>query len=156
MNLYLVKFWPFYQPSYTFPIVQRVGSKSEPFENEAEYLEFLSNDLRSKYLWVDHQDLQVVANIYQMKIHILTVGVEGMEEPKARWTHLDPDRRLEAFKEIDSNLVGDMWLLHKDSTHFDLIIKKTVFWLRKMASSINLNRKMKKMILLVLDIWVGL
>ena len=41
VNLYLVKFWPFYQSSYTFPIVQRVGSKSEPFENEAEYLEFL-------------------------------------------------------------------------------------------------------------------
>ena len=49
VNQYLVKFWPFYQPSYTFPIVQRVGSKSEPFENEAEYLDFLSNDPRSKY-----------------------------------------------------------------------------------------------------------
>ena len=104
--------------------MQRVGSGTRPFQNEAEYLNFLSNDTDSKLLWVDHQDWQVIANVYQMKIHILTDGVQGMEEPKARWTHLDPDNRLESFKNIDVNIYGDMWVLHEDSMHFDLIIRK--------------------------------
>ena len=84
INKSLVKFWPFYQYSYTFPMVLRVGSGTRPFQTEAEYMNFLANDPDSKLLWVDHQDWQVIANVYQMKIHILTVGVQDTEKQKAR------------------------------------------------------------------------
>ena len=79
----------------------------------------------------------------------LTAGVEGMKEPRARWTHMDPDRRLEAFKEINSNLVGDMWLLHEDSTHFDMIIKKDSILAKKdgIFNKSEADSKRKKKIL---------
>ena len=98
-----------------------VGSKSVTFENETEYIEFLKNDPRSGLLWMDHQGLQIVANAYQMNIHIFTVTVKG----EGRWTHLVPDKRLEAFNKKEKNiLVDDMWLIHQDEVHFDLIIHK--------------------------------
>ena len=77
VNEYLVDNWPFFKDSYTFPHTQIVGSKQTTFKNEQEYLDFLRNDSTSRLLWVDHQDLQIVANMYQMKIHVLTVGIHG-------------------------------------------------------------------------------
>ena len=62
-----------------------------PFEDETQFLEFLKHDPRYGKLWMDHPDLQVICNMYQIKVHILTTNVRGMEEPRARWTHLDPD-----------------------------------------------------------------
>ena len=100
---------------------EMVGLKLTTFQNEREYTEFLRNNPESGKLWMDHQGLQIVANAYQMKIHILTIGIESMEEPKARWTHLVPDERLERF---NNKLVDDLWMIHEDGVHFDLIIKK--------------------------------
>ena len=83
------------------------GLKSVSFQDENEYTEFLRNHPDSGKLWMDHQGLQIIANAYQMKIHILTIGVEAMEEPKARWTHLVPDKRLELFKKNEPNCLVD-------------------------------------------------
>ena len=88
-------------------------------------MKFLKKDPRSGKLWADHHDLQIVANVYGIRIHILTVGIVSRNGPKARWTHLDPDGRLGSFDANASKMYGgDMWILHQDSTHFDLIIKK--------------------------------
>ena len=72
---------------------------------------------------MDHGDLQAVSNSYQISIHILTTNVAGMEEPKARWTHLTPDERMKSFSKIPAGL-PDMWLFHVDDHHFDLIVEK--------------------------------
>ena len=72
---------------------------------------------------MDHGDLQAVSNYYQISIHILTTNVAGMKEPRARWTHLSPDQRLKSFSTVPVGL-PDMWLMHLDSTHFDLIVEK--------------------------------
>ena len=122
-NKYLVDFWPFFQPYFIFPHCQSVGSEILTFNDETEYISFLRDDPRSAWLWMDHGDLQAVANMYQISIHILTTGVEGMEEPKARWTHLVPDNRLRSFNTIQIDLL-DMWMIHEDDSHFDLIIPK--------------------------------
>ena len=123
INEYLVRFWPFFQPYFKFPYVVSVGLGTEPFETEESFLEFLKTDAKSGLMWMDHSGLQVVSNIYQISIHILTTGVAGMDEPKARWTHLEPDERLSAFSTVQKGL-PDMYLMHVDETHFDLIIRK--------------------------------
>ena len=46
-----------------------------------------------------------------------------MPEPKARWTHLTPDDRLKLFSTVPKGL-PDIWLMHVDNTHFDLIVEK--------------------------------
>ena len=100
-----------------------VGLRAEPFPDEESFLKFLKTNNESGLMWMDHQGLQVVANMYQISVHILTTGVLGMKEPRARWTHIVPDDRLSSFSTIHKGL-PDMWLMHVDETHFDLLIRK--------------------------------
>ena len=87
-NANVVKFWPFFKPVYKFPLNVTAGSETIPIANEDEYLDFLQNDPRSGWLWMDHPDIQVVCKMYQINVHILTTNVMGMTEPRDRWTHL--------------------------------------------------------------------
>ena len=80
MIQYLADSPPFFRSSYIWPHKQNFGAESKTFYDEDEFLDFLRNDPRSGTLWMDHQGLQIVANAYQMKGHILTVGVQGMQE----------------------------------------------------------------------------
>ena len=122
-NEYIVSFWPFFKDFYSFPMSQKVGSKNRTFKTEEEYLKFLKTDKKAALLWMDHPDLQAVCNQYQINIHILTTDVVGIKEPRARWTHMVPDSRLIGFSKIKPGL-PDMWLVHVDEIHFDLIIPK--------------------------------
>merc|ERR1712240_287187 len=49
--------------------------------------------------------------------------VKNVKGSKARWTHLEPDARMKTHSPIKQEL-PDVWMLHVDNTHFDLIIKK--------------------------------
>ena len=123
INEFTVLNWEIVKDHITFPHTQVAGSEKIKFETEKEYLEFLKNNEKSGWLWMDHLDLQSVANYYQINIHILTTNIAGMEEPAARWTHLSPDMRLKGSRNIPADL-PDMWLFHVDSIHFDLIVRK--------------------------------
>ena len=113
LNIYLTDNWPSFQPYFTFPRSQMAGFESVPFPNEEEYLKFLKNDPRAGKLWADHHDLQIVANAYGIKVHILTVGVVSKDGPKARWTHLDPDGKLGSLDGNASKMHGGIWLLQR-------------------------------------------
>jgi hypothetical protein len=85
INEYFVKFWPFFQPFFEFPIDVKVGFDIEPFADEESFLEFLKTGKKSGLILMDHHGWQVVANMYQISIHILTTRIQSMEEPKVRW-----------------------------------------------------------------------
>ena len=124
VNEYTVKFWPFFQEYFQFPIEVKVGSRTMKYDNEQEFLDFLKSDQKSGYMWMEHQGWQVVANMYNIKINILTLlptGVRGV--PAARWTYIIPDERLRRFSTIHSGL-PDMWIMHNDETHYDLLVHK--------------------------------
>ena len=123
INDYKVKHWEYFKDSMVFPHRQTVGNEEVIFENEIEYLEFLKKDSKSGRLWMDHADLQAMSNYYQIVIHILTTSVENMVEPRARWTHLEPDPDMKNFSPVPQGL-PDMWLMHVDNIHFDLIVHK--------------------------------
>ena len=53
--------------------------------------------------------------------NILTTNVRDIKEPGARWTHLKPDVKMKQYSPVPSGL-PDMWLLHTDNIHFDLIV----------------------------------
>ena len=104
-------------------MIQTAGGEQLPFKSKEEYLDFLLNDPRSAWLWMEHYDMQALSNMYQVPVHTLTTGVQGMEEPKARWTHITPDERLRDFSERVGEL-PDLYLMHQDENHFDLIVHK--------------------------------
>ena len=78
--------------------------------------------------------------MYQISVHILTTNIEGMEEPQARWTHLVPNERLTAFSTIQTGL-PDMWMIHLDNSHFDLIIPQEGFFANEEVNTGNINNK---------------
>ena len=124
VNDYICKNWKHFQQFITFPLTETAGSTNFTFENENEYLNFLKNDSRSGKLWANHEVLQVVANMYNIKIHILTTHIPSNKGVISRWTHLVPDRRLESGHQNRSFMLNDMWLIHENNTHFDLIVRK--------------------------------
>ena len=142
INAYIVKHWQLFKTCFVFPYKQNTGTKEITFEDETEFLNFLKNDERSGWLWMDHWDFQAVANYYQIKVHILTTNVSGMKEPAARWTHLVPDLRLKEFSEVFVNL-PDLWLWHLDGIHYDLIIEKNSMLIkeRDLVENVVLHEK---------------
>ena len=126
VNEHKVKFWQFYKDFYAFPITQSIGNNQISFNDEEEYLNFLKNDPKSSFVWMEHLDLQAISTMYQVPVHILTTGVQGMKEPAARWTHLEPDNRvIQAGSELQKfGKLPELWILHKDEIHYSLIIKK--------------------------------
>ena len=123
VNEHIHMLWPFFKGFYKFPLEQIVGTKKKVFIDEKEFLNFLKCDQTSGWMWMDHIDIQAVANIYPMKIHILTTNISGIEEPKARWTHLVPDERLKEFSTVKVETM-DMFLMHVNNIHYDLIVNK--------------------------------
>merc|ERR1712240_895451 len=122
INNYIVKHWEYQKQFMVFPHTQMVGNQEVTFEEE-EYLEFLSKDERSGTLWMEYTDLQAVANYFKVAVHVLTTDVRNVKGSKPRWTHLEPDERMKIHSPIKTEL-PDVWMLHVDNTHFDLIIKK--------------------------------
>merc|ERR1712240_783983 len=122
INDYIVKHWEYQKRFMVFPHTQMVGKQEITFEEE-EYKEFLSKDERSGTLWIEYTDLQAVANYFKVAIHVLTTDVRNVKGSKPRWTHLEPDERMKIHSPIKTEL-PDVWMLHVDNTHFDLIIKK--------------------------------
>merc|ERR1712240_617450 len=122
INNYIVEHWEYQKQFMVFPHTQMVGKQEITFAEE-EYLKFLSKDERSGMLWMEYTDLQAVANYFQVTVHILTTDVKNVKGSKARWTHLEPDARMKSHSQIQQEL-PDVWMLHVDNTHFDLIIKK--------------------------------
>merc|ERR1712240_408620 len=122
INSYIVKHGEYQKQFMAFPHTQMVGKEEITFE-EDEYLKFLGKNEKSGKLWMDYTDLQAVANYYQVSVHVLTTDVKNVKGSKARWTHLEPDARMKIHSPITQEL-PDVWMLHVDNTHFDLIIKK--------------------------------
>ena len=75
-------------------------------------------------MWGDHQQLQITANMYNVKINILMIDNEGkgstLMEP------LVPDPRLEEFAHLraDKNKMRDLWLLFSNGNHYDALISE--------------------------------
>ena len=84
-----------------FPHTQFAGNEEITFEKESDYLEFLKVDLGGCG-WI--MEIYKLYQIAIISIHILTTNVDGMPEPKARWTHLSPDGRLRSFSTVPEGL----------------------------------------------------
>ena len=124
VNQFTVDFWPFFQEYFQFPIEVKVGSKTVKYDDEKKFLDFLRSGRESGYMWMEHQGWQVVANMYKIKINILTLlPMVGKGEPRARWTYIFPDERLSKFSSIHKGL-PDMWIMHVDEAHYDLMVHK--------------------------------
>ena len=75
-------------------------------------------------MWGDHQQLQITANCYNVKINVLTVNHRGegtiLKEP------FIPDPRLSEYALIpaDKTEMREIWLLYSNGNHYDALLSK--------------------------------
>ena len=113
-----------------------VGFKDKIFQTETDLKNFIEIDKNALNMWVDHPWLQAAANIYNINIQILTTGIET-----PRWTRLQPTLQLKDATINDK--FNDMYLLHANDSHFDLLVPKDILVLTEeeqewMENQINL------------------
>ena len=120
INKSLIQHWDKYGISFTFLLSHPIGIGREQklFKNYEEFEQFLLYDPDSSNLWMDYQWWQISSNKFRMSIHTLTTGSGA-----PRWTSVHPDPRLVTYKEYNED-VPDLYLLHSDESHFDIMIHK--------------------------------
>lgn len=125
INNHIVEKWEFYKHKISFPYTRQVGVKGHyvNFESgeEDKFLRFLETKAAA-FLWCDSEDLQVMANIYQMKIKVITTKGHFDKTPTVNW--IGPDSELDNFKLLPEGVIPMMTLIHYDNSHYNLVISK--------------------------------
>ena len=131
------------QPKIGFPYRRQNGVKGEweTFNDSEEYLNFIADAKKSAYLWTDYEELHAVANLYQIKIKVITV--KSNDDSNPRTNIIEPDPELESFSLLPPGKVPDMTLLHFDNAHFDLIVSKHSRLVKNVLPS-NINEEASK------------
>ena len=74
----------------------------------------------AEYMWSDSEDLAIIADMYQMKIKIITTKGMHDDQPTVNWIY--PDPRMAEFAELKDVEIDDMVLLHENDLHFNLVV----------------------------------
>lgn len=88
---------------------------------EPNFLQFLRSDAAA-YLWSDSEDIQIISNLYQIKVKVIKLQSDCSEDPTVYW--IGPDSDLDAFKILPKGKVPDMVLINYDQNHYNLVISK--------------------------------
>ena len=126
INEFKVKHW---DQKYKFktqctvdsPFVRRVGNRGTvTFTDPKELFEYLQKADEADYMWTDCEDLIVVADMFQVKIKIITTKGENDKHPSENWIY--PDEEMREFAELKDVEIDDIVLLHENDMHYNLII----------------------------------
>ena len=73
-------------------------------------------------MWSDSEDLSIIADLYQMKIKVITTKGIDDKNPIVNWIY--PDQEMKKYSEFNKVEMNDMTLLHQDVCHFNLVVSK--------------------------------
>ena len=82
-------------------------------------IEFLRTSDDAQYMWSDSEELAILADMYQMRIKIITTN---RKNPTINWIY--PDKNLAEYAELKDVEISDMILLHQEENHFDLVVSR--------------------------------
>ena len=118
-NKYLLENFEVYKESFSYPHTIKVGlGKNVTVNNMGEFKDFLKNNPEAPFMWGDQMQLQITANMQQVKINILKVTPSG----KGNIHTIEPDIRLNTHNE-NTCKKEDIWLILKGE-HYDTLVKK--------------------------------
>ena len=126
MNKFMAKHWGKKyqyktQCSDGHPFVRKIGVGGQvSFSDPKELIKYLENSEESGYMWTDSEDLSIIADMYQVKIKVITTKGEGDENPIVNL--IVPDDDMKEYAELQNVDLGEMVLIHENDTHFNLIV----------------------------------
>lgn len=101
---------------------RRVKNRIIEFTDPKKLIQFLKTSEDAMYMWTDSEDLAIIADMFQMRIKIITTKGANDVEPTVNWIH--PDENLKEDAELKNVQINDMVLLHENDMHFNLIVSK--------------------------------
>ena len=127
-NKFLAKHW---EKKYKFkcqcsevsPFVREVGrGKIVTFTDPEKLKEYLNESEEAVYMWSDSEDFAVIADMYQVKIKIITTNGPTDENPIVNW--ILPDEDMKEHAELKDVELDEMVLFHENDMHFNLIVSE--------------------------------
>ena len=142
INLHIADRWSYYVNKINFPYKRQVGVQGNwaIFQEAKDFLNFLKNDSEAAFLWTDSEELHAIANLYQIKIKIITTSNHDDSNP--RTNTIGPDPELEPFSLLPAGKVPDMVLIHYDNCHFNLLVSKD----SRLVKGTKLDNQMENLI----------
>ena len=101
---------------------------------------------KARFLWSDTEELQVIANLYQVKIKVIKTEGDNYLNPVVLWIY--PAEEIKTSRLIPEGCVSDMVLINYSDRHYNLVISKDhdilgmEFYLKGRFLSIKLNTQM--------------
>ena len=75
------------------------------------------------YMWSEGVDLNVIADMYQVTIKVITTGrTSGDKKPTVNYVY--PDESMKEYAELKNVEINEMVLLHEEDMHFNLVVSK--------------------------------
>jgi hypothetical protein len=127
MNIFQAEHWVkryqyITQCSSGHPFERKLRGGKVSFTDPMKLLKFLKYSKKAAYMWSDSEDLAIIADMYQLKIKVITVKDPTDSNPTINWIY--PDEHMKEFAELKDVELDEMVLLHQNDSHFNLIVSK--------------------------------
>ena len=127
MNLFQAEHWfRRYQEitpcSPDHPFERKLNGNKVSFTDPKKLIKFLKFSKEAAFMWSDSEDLAVIADLFQVRIKIITTRGSEDKNPTENWIY--PDEKMKEFAELRNVILDEMILFHENDSHFNLIISK--------------------------------
>ena len=125
MNIFFADHWYDHyqylsQCSPGHPFIRKVKGENICFEDPERLIEYLKTSEEAENMWSDSEDLAVLADMYQIKIKVITTKGEMDDKPTVNW--ITPDPAMTEYAELKEIGMEEMILLHEKDMHFNLVV----------------------------------
>ena len=103
------------------PFQHQLKGGEVSFTNPENLLNFLKNSEEGGFMWTDSEDLTIIADMYQIRIKVITIKRKNDQNPTVNWIY--PNEEMLRFAEIPNKGL-EMVLLHEDEIHYSLVVSK--------------------------------
>ena len=111
------------QCSEDHPFVRKLGGGGEAnYTDPQELIKYLKHSEDAAYMWSDSEDLSIIADMYQIRIRVITTKGKMDNKPTVNWIY--PDATLVKFALLKNVKLDDMTILHENDIHFNLVVSK--------------------------------
>ena len=104
------------------PFIRKCKGRQVKFTDPTELIKFLKNSHDTAFMWTDSEDLKVLADMYQVRIKVITTKGPDDKSVTVNWIY--PDESMKEFSELKNVELNDITLLHQNDNHFNLIVNK--------------------------------
>jgi hypothetical protein len=127
MNKFMAKHWHkryslITQCSAKHPFIRKLKQTEIKYTDPKELIKYLDESEEAKFMWTDSEDLAVIADMFQVRIKVITSFGDNDRSPTVN--HIYPDISLKPFAELKGVDIDEMVLFHENDNHFNLVVNE--------------------------------